>query len=318
MTGIKKIADEIGVSSATVSNALSGRGRVSREVAHKIQARARELNYQPSNAARALRTGQSGILGLVVPDLAHPLFPRFAQSLSIAAEARGLGVLIGDSRASEAHQESAIRRLAGRGVDGLIIVPQRGTAPDPVNLPSVTINTKADPRNTVSSDHFGGGRLAGEHIREMGHSKVIILGAHKISTVQQERVAGMRAGLGEGVSAAVIWDDAESCDLAAHVKDGATAVLTTSDLVAVSALSRLARAGIVAPRDVSLTGFDDLPVATAIFPALTTIAQDMDTIAGCALDVLTGLIRNDESPAPGRIVPMRLIARQSVSPPRTG
>ncbi|WP_108258058.1 LacI family DNA-binding transcriptional regulator [Mangrovicoccus ximenensis] len=114
MASIKQIAQDIGVSAATVSNALTGKGRVSKDLAGRIRARADELGYRPSSAARALKTGQSGIIGLVMPDLTNPLFPRIAQGLSIAAEARGLGILIADSRTGGARRPMA-RDRPGRG-----------------------------------------------------------------------------------------------------------------------------------------------------------------------------------------------------------
>ena len=84
MASIKEIAQDIGVSAATVSNALTGKGRVSKELAERIQARAEALGYRPSRAARALKTGQSGILGLVMPDLTNPLFPHLLNDAVVA------------------------------------------------------------------------------------------------------------------------------------------------------------------------------------------------------------------------------------------
>ncbi|ANT62567.1 hypothetical protein AYJ57_19460 [Salipiger sp. CCB-MM3] len=317
MASIKQIAQDIGVSTATVSNALSGKGRVSKDLVARIQARAAELGYQPSSAARALKTGQSGILGLVMPDLTNPLFPRIAQNLSVAAEARGLGILIADSRGSEARQAEALQRLIGRGVDGVVIVPQKGTSPEAPGLPSVTINTVSDPRNTVSADHAGGGALLGRHIRDLGHRHVVLLGGDSVSDVQRDRMRGMTEGLGEGARFETVWGEPGLEDLPDLVRQGATAILATSDLLALAALSHLSRAGLSVPGDVSLTGFDDLPFATAMHPALTTTAQDMATIAERALEVLTGMIAGGAAPAAGHAVPMRLVTRASAAAPRT-
>ncbi|WP_353474828.1 LacI family DNA-binding transcriptional regulator [Salipiger sp. H15] len=317
MASIKQIAQDIGVSAATVSNALTGKGRVSKELAERIRTRAEELGYRPSNAARALKTGQSGILGLVMPDLTNPLFPRIAQNLSIAAEARGLGILIADSRGSEARQNEALHQLVGRGVDGVVIVPQKGTSPEAPGLPMVTINTARDPRNTVSADHVGGGALIGAHVRALGHRNVVLLGGDRVSDVQQDRMRGMREGLGADAGVETEWGDAGLAALPERVGQGATAILATSDLLALAALSHLARAGLGVPRDVSLTGFDDLPFATAMHPALTTTAQDVSAIADYALEVLTGLIAGAERPETGHAVPMRLVPRASTAAPRT-
>ena len=175
MANIKQIATDMGVSVATVSNALTGKGRVSAEMVERIKQRANDLGYRPSLAGRALRSGQSGILGLVMPDLTNPLFPRIAQHLSLAADDRHLGILIADSRGNPHEQTQAIDRLLDRGVDGLVIVPQKGTAPGVQRVPTVIINTASDPDNAVSADHAGGGKLIAEHIATLGHQHVVIL-----------------------------------------------------------------------------------------------------------------------------------------------
>lgn len=317
MASLKKIASDLGVSTATVSNALSGKGRVSEELAEKIRAHAARLGYRPSNAARALKTGQSGILGLVMPDLTNPLFPRIAQNLSIAAEARGLGILIADSRGDAARQDEALAQLVGRGVDGIIIVPRLGTAPPQMDVPMAVINTASDPRNTVAADHLGGGRQLGTHVGGLGHRDVILLGGNRASEVQQDRMRGMAEGLGPKARTRSVWGDAGMAALPGLVADGATCVMATSDLLALGAHSHLSRAGLSVPGDVSLTGFDDLPLATAMHPELTTIAQDVETIAEQALDVLTLRIAGQPDPARPASIPMRLVLRQSTRAPRT-
>lgn len=313
MANMKQIARDLGVSTATVSNALTGKGRVSEGVAQRIRDRAAVLGYRPSIAARALKTGQSGILGLVMPDLTNPLFPRIAQSLSIAAEARGLGILIGDSRGNAARQTEAIQWLVERGVDGLVVVPQKGTAPEVPDVPTVIVNTISDPRSTVSADHVGGGALLGAHVAGLGHRDVVLLGGDPVSEVQQDRIRGMILGLGERVRHGLVWGDSGIAALDNLVVGGVTAVLATSDLLALAAHSHLMRAGLSVPRDVSLTGFDDLPLATAMYPALTTVAQDVDAIANHALDVLARLIAGNAAPPFGHAVPMRLVLRDSTA-----
>jgi LacI family transcriptional regulator len=275
------------------------------------------LGYRPSSAARALKSGQSNILGLVMPDLTNPLFPRIAQSLSIAAEARGLGILIGDSRGDAARQKQAIMRLVDRGVDGIIIVPQKGTSPAaPRHVPTVIINTASDQRTTVSADHVGGGVLLGTYIAGLGHRDVILLGGDRISQVQQDRISGMAKGLGPNVRKQVKWGKSAFDLLGDMVRAGATAVMATSDMLALGAHSALMQAGLSVPSDVSLTGFDDLPLGTAMHPALTTVAQNTQQIADHSLDVLTCLILGQPTLPSGHVVPMHLITRQSAAAPR--
>lgn len=313
MANLKKIAAEVGVSTATVSNALSGKGRVSKEVVDLIKARAEELGYRPSSAARALKTGQSGILGLVMPDLTNPLFPRIAQMLSIAADKNHLGILIADSRGSASEQSEAQRRLVDRGVDGLIVVPQRGTAPETTDVPTVIINTGADPLNSVSADHAGGGALVARHIHDIGHRSVVLLGGDPVSEVQQDRIKGMAEAFSPDVTYQVFWGDEGVRQAIKHVRSGATAILTTSDLLALRVRSELMKAQLTVPNHVSLTGFDDLSFAPIMHPALTTVAQDVEEIATRAVSIISANIKGNTHPLEGETVPMRLVIRQSTS-----
>lgn len=315
MVSIKEIASDMGVSTATISNALTGKGRVSRELVARIQAKADELGYRPSVAARALKTGQTGILGLVMPDLTNPLFPRIAQTLSIAADKRGLGILIADSRGSADEQNEALRRLLDRGVDGLLIVPQKGTTPETMPVPVAVINTASDPQNSVSADHGGGGALVARHIGDIGHRKVVILGEDPVSEVQRDRISGMKAALRDTMQARVLWGDAGVRQCVAEVQAGATAIMTTSDLIALRVRSELMQNQISVPGQVSLTGFDDMSFAPIMHPALTTVAQNVDDIAERAIDIISAKIRGDNPDREGETVPMRLVVRQSTSIP---
>ncbi|RMF40215.1 MAG: LacI family transcriptional regulator [Alphaproteobacteria bacterium] len=317
MVSIKHIAKDLGVSAATVSYALSGKGRVSRALAERIRARAEDLGYRPSVAARALKTGRSGILGLVMPDLTNPLFPRMAQTLATVADSRGLGILIADSRGRADEQSEALRRLVGRGVDGVLVIPRKGSVPEPQPVPMIVINTASDPGSAVSADHAGGGALVAGHLAALGHRRIAIIGGDPVSEVQRDRIAGMVAALPPDADAQTGWGDAGIAALAERVAAGATAVMTTSDLLALRAHSELRRAGLNVPGDVSLTGFDDLPLATAMHPSLTTVAQDVRTIAEHAIEMITARIAGEPGEDCPRTVPMRLICRESTSTPRT-
>lgn len=316
MANIKQIATDMGVSVATVSNALTGKGRVSSQMAERIKKRASDLGYSPSLAGRALRSGQSGILGLVMPDLTNPLFPRIAQHLSLMADDRQLGILIGDSRGNPDEQTQAIDRLIDRGVDGLLIVPQKGTAPGLQRVPTVIINTASDPDNTVSADHAGGGTLIAGHITALGHRHVVILGEDRVSEVQRDRVDGMNVGLQSADTVQEFWGEDGIEQLVYAIKNGATAIATTSDLLALRVHSHLTRCGIVVTRDVSLTGFDDLPFATAMHPTLTTVAQDVEKIAGLAIERLIHAIQGGNAHVENTTIAMHLVTRNSTSPKR--
>ncbi|MDE1991974.1 MAG: LacI family DNA-binding transcriptional regulator [Rhizobiaceae bacterium] len=341
---LSRIAASLGVSVATVSNALSGKGRVSAELVERIRATAAALGYVPSQAGRALRTGRSGVLGLVLPDISNPLFPQIAQAIEYSASVAGYGVLIADSRADVGMQTEAINRLVERGVDGMVIVPRRGTRISDAGCPVAVIDTPSTPGNTVSADHWQGGREIALHLGSLGHEKILLIGVSPSSNVQNDRIGGIKSALGAKVKTEILWiekieeRDGPGCllGLADKVRQGFTAFAAVSDLHALRALTELQKAGINVPDTVSVTGFDDLIWSSVVTPALTTMRMDMAAIADIAITALVDVIENggpierggpgetfaDEPPPGSRLVtaeksrvPMQLIVRQSSGPP---
>lgn len=321
MSNIKTIAADLGVSSATVSNALSGNGRVSDAMVERVRLRANELGFFPSTTARALKTGRTAILGLVMPDLTNPLFPKLAQSVETAATNAGYGVLIADSRGSIEDQSAAIQRLHQRGVDGLVIVPHRGTRPMVKAIPTAIIHTPTDPQNTVSSDHAQGGRLAAQALIDMGHKSFLLIGGDQTSEVQNDRILGMISAIndiGEGVGHyKVFWSNVDFPDLAKESAAGVTAVLTTSDLVALRVLSDAHQSGLKVPKALSVMGFDDLPLGLAVRPMLSTVEQDVTAIAETAIDFLKAKIEKTEPKPDGVAIKMKLLLRGTTDKPLT-
>ncbi|PDT31850.1 LacI family transcriptional regulator [Rhizobium sp. L9] len=332
---LSRIATSLGVSIATVSNALSGKGRVSGQLVERIREHAAELGYVPSQAGRALRTGRSGVLGLVLPDIANPLFPKIAQAIEFAASTAGYGVLIADSRGDAATQTEAINRLVERGVDGMVIIPRRATRILSAACPVALIDTPSTPGNTVSADHWQGGREIALHLAALGHQRILIIGNNQESSVQNDRADGIRTGMHAGMHAETLWigkveqDGGSGCPLglAEKVREGFTAFAALSDLQALRALTELQQAGISVPGDVSVTGFDDLIWSPVVTPSLTTVRMDMDRIAGIAVSALADTIRKSRTRegvlviAEIERVAMQLIVRQSSGPaspaPRT-
>lgn len=325
-----EIAAALGVSSATVSNALSGKGRVSAELSAKIRQAADELGYVPSHVARALRTGRTGVIGLVLPDISNPLFPQIAQAIEQAAASAGFGVLIADSRGEIAQQTAAIGRLIERGVDGMIVVPRRGSRIADIGTPVAIIDSPSTPGNTVSSDHWDGGVQMGRHLASLGHRKVLLIAHSRESNVQNDRIGGLKTGLGKDVCCETLWvGDLEAADgagcplgLSARVVDGFTGFAAVYDLLALRALTELQRDGIDVPLQASVSGFDDLVWSSVVMPPITTLRQDLATIAECAVEALGHAIADSEASAGDLIaarpdcegVPMTLMVRQSTGP----
>jgi len=309
---LKDVARIVGVSSATVSNALAGKGRLSVELAERIRAAAEALGYVPDHAARALRTGRSGTLGLVMPNFASPLFPVFAQAIERAAKSRGYAVLMTDVMGRTENQSAAINLLVERGADALVVIPLRGIDVDAasVPVPMVVIDSAGMANNVVASDHRMGGRLIARHLLDLGHRRVLILGGWEDSTVAAERVGGLREGFeAGGAEIAVHYGQATleggRAAVAEGRTEGFTAVAAAYDALAVGALLELAARGVRVPETLSVTGFDDIPWGTIVAPPLTTVRQDLATITEHALAHVAGE-RNDR-----RLVPVELVIRGS-------
>jgi LacI family transcriptional regulator len=302
----------------------------------RVRATAQELGYVASSAGRALRTGKSNVIGLVLPDIANPLFPKIAQAIEFAASNAGFGVLIGDSRGDVGMQTEAIGRLIERGVDAMIVVPRRGSRIVDVGCPVAVIDTPSTPWNTVSADHRQGGQLVAMHLAELGHRRIAIIGNNPQSAVQNDRVGGMRSN--HVLSGEVLWTEkvdqnranVGTLGLVALLERGVTAFATVSDLLALRVLTELHQAGVRIPQDASVTGFDNLVWAPVVAPALTTVHMDMVAIAEIAVAALVDAITagHDQPRTPERTgtvvrasidrVPMSLIVRQSSAPPPSG
>ncbi|PVA06784.1 LacI family DNA-binding transcriptional regulator [Thalassorhabdomicrobium marinisediminis] len=306
---LSDIARNLSVSSATVSLALSGKGRVSRDMVERVEAEARRIGYAPNQMGKALRTGRSTIIGLVLPDVGNPLFPRMARSIVQAAEDQGYGVLIADSHSGAQTQDRAVQRLVDFGSDGILVIPRKGTRIGSSDIPTAVIDAPTSPLNIVSADHHQGGALAVRHLREQGHQKILCLGGSSASLVQRTRVEGMQSAA-DGAEVTVHWMNESTPDIPALVRQGVTAIATTSDLMAVQVLTELGAAGLRVPQDVSLVGFDDLDVGQMIRPKLSTVGTSETEIGRRAIAGLIAMINGGERPKDD-VVPMHLVQRET-------
>lgn len=324
---------ELGVSTATVSNALSGKGRVSAEMIERIRTKADEVGYVPSPAGRALRTGRTGVLGLVLPDISNPLFPQFAQAIEHAASEIGYGILIADSRGDIAMQTDAVNRLIDQEVDGIVVVPRRGTRIAEIGCPVAVIDSPSTPGNTVSADHWQGGQEIVGHLAGLGHRNLLLIGNNPMSNVQNDRIGGMKSRVPADGKAEILWIERRERDmgkgcllgLAEKVEEGVTAFAAVSDLHALRALTELHRAGVRVPEEASIAGFDDLVFSSVVTPGLTTVRADMPRIAEIAVGALARVIEADGDVFPRTAtatatsaelsrVPMHLVVRQTTAP----
>jgi LacI family transcriptional regulator, galactose operon repressor len=322
---IRDVARVAQVSMTTVSHALSAKRPVSPETAERIQAAIEHLGYVPHSGARALHAGKSLMLGLVVPDVSDPFFGRLAASVERAADEADYGVVLGSSSGASSREARYFNLLRSRSIDGLIYVAGALRQDDRLSqlarsYPIVLADEWVEGLDGIplaAADHEQGGRLAAEHLVSLGHRDVAVLTGPRGLRSADERVAGFRS----------VYPDARVVDgdfteeVAYHRTakllgrgNPPSAIFASNDLSAFGVLDAARDHGLVVPRDLSIVGFDDVPLAQRVSPPLTTVRQPIDEIGRLATATLLDVIAGRD---PGELerCPVELVVRESTAPP---
>ncbi len=322
---IKDVARVAGVSVATVSRALNGAENVLPDTRQRIVDVARELRYSPSGAARSLITRRTDTIGALLPDLHGEFFSELIRGIDQAARARGLHLLLSSSHDDANEAAAALRAMNGR-VDGLIVMSPH--ADDdflsqnlPVSLPAVLLNSGvSEPTQRVFAvDNFGGAREMTEHLVRSGRRRIAFLGGPAANFEARERERGYRAGLPEGTQPWLLEGDffeaggqrAAASLLGLHPSARPDAVFAANDIMAIGLLGALQAGGVRVPEDIALAGFDDIPVARYVSPALTTMHVPIAALGSQALDALADALEKDSSDVSTTVMPVQLVVRRS-------
>ena len=317
------VAAHAGVSGQTVSRVVNQSPRVDPVTRARVEKAMAELGYRPHPAARALRTGRSQTIGLVVTTLATVGNSRMLQATAEAAEERGYALTV-VTASGAAGVSRAFDRLSDQGVDGAIVlneasalIPESAGA-DGLRLVVVDAPGELGLRG-VHSDHAGGAAAATARLLSLGHRTVHHLAGPTGSFATAERERGWRDTLvARGVQPPALvrgdWS-AESGHAAAAALAEASAVFCANDQMALGLLRALAESGRHVPDDVSVIGFDDLPDAANYRPPLTTIRQDFAALAHRAVAELVADIQGDPR-ADSDVIPTELVERSSTASAR--
>lgn len=334
---IRDVASAAKVSPSTVSNLLNGRdGRMRKRTRQRVERAIDELGYRPSRVARQLRTGRAELVGLVVPSVANPFWGGFARVLEAEALSHGLQVLLCNSERDPDRERSYVDELWASGVRAVVLATSLPSldhleAVMSKGLSLVAFDRERQPRDpeglrSISVDNFEGGRIATQHLIDLGHERIGFLSGAIATVSRKRRLAGYRQALedaGLAYAPGLVWAD-ESAGFGDVVSaqlghDGMaallrekrppTAVVTINDMYAMGACSALRDAGTPAP-EVSVVGFDDLVLAPLFNPPLTTVRQPLEEMARFAMDVIRG---DTTEPPPQTILAPTLIVRGSTT-----
>lgn len=293
------VAAVAGVSAQTVSRVVNDSPRVDPVTRAKVESAMTELGYRMHRAARALRTGRTDTIGLIVSTLASVGNSRMLQAIADAAASRGFALTVVTASGREAVADS-FARLHDQGIDGAVILNEatalaRGLEVPP-GLALVVVDSAPDDRFAiVQTDHAAGARAATAHLLSLGHTTVHLLAGPADSFAAAERERGWRdvlteAGLTAPEPVRGDWTAASGYSAMVEVASEVTAVFAANDQMALGALRALAEAGRSVPEQVAVVGFDDVDDAADYFPPLTTIRQDFDQLADSAVTSLVALI----------------------------
>jgi len=330
---VTDVAKRAGVHPSTASRALNPatRHRLTEEVANRVIAVAKELGYVPNGLATSLRTRRSGTVGVLLPDIANPVFPPILQGLEGALAEAGYVAMVADASGGLARQKIVLERLMGRQVDGLVLATAARS--DPVvdlclkaNMPLVMVNRSETDRQlcSVVSDDARGMRLAVEHLVSLGHCRVAHLAGPQDLSTGRGRLDGFLAAMaGAGLSPlsvepAIAFSRDAGRDAAVRLLDqapDATAIVAANDLLALGVYDALRLRGLSCPSHVSVVGHNDMPFVDMVSPPLTTVRIRHREMGAQAARLLLSLIRGEAEDLDVVLKP-DLVVRASTAPPR--
>src|ERR1700760_3234675 len=323
---IHDVALHAGVSVATVSRSYTAPDSVRPTTREHVLGVARELGYQPNRAARGLITGRTGNVGVIVPDLGNPYFHSVLKGAQARAREADYAVFVADAQESAAEEETLIGAMS-KQVDGILLcssrlAPAALTALEPPPA-VVLLNRRVEGLSTVTVDSAGGMRQALTHLTELGHLRCAFVSGPRSSWSNQQRLRGLHAAAKtSGAEVVTLGPVAPQFDGGVQAAEqvlasGATAVLAYNDLVAAGILSRLAQLGVEVPRELSVVGFDDIPLAAMLTPALTTVAAPTAQAGAAAVDALLRRLEEPDAAPSVQQLPATLVVRGSTAPPGT-
>lgn len=301
---ILDVAAAAGVSKSTVSRILDERlPRSDSETARRVRKIAEELGYVRDVSAASLRRGNTMTVGIIVPRLTDTVMAMLYESLAKACSRTGRFAIVATTDDRAKADRLAAESLLKRGVDGLIL----STARDDDDFPDIlaargvptvlALRTDGHSLSSIGDDRLGG-YLATRHLLDLGHRRIGVIAGPSYASSARTRVEGYRQAMTEmGLtidpslivsSTFGIESGAEAAEKIMHLPQTPTAIFAVNDNTAIGALSGLMRMGLSVPGDVSLVGYNDIPIVSHLSTPLTTLRVPFEQIAANALDLLGG------------------------------
>lgn len=328
---LKDIARELDVSVMTVSKALRGKSDISEATRQRVLKRMRELDYRPNLTARSLATGQSFIVGLIVPDLLNPFFTEFAKSLGGALRRQSYGLILSSSEENAAIEQSEIRTMLARGVDALLLASCQQNAKGLDILrsqrkPFVLIDRPLPQLRAsfVGTDDVAGGTLATEHLIQLGRKRLAYIGSPDLSPAG-DRFRGFRIAMRNhhlelrkefvlpGAGNKKTNDQAGFDMMRTLLKqrprpDG---VFCHNDVIAIGAMKATLDAGLSIPGEIAFVGFDNVRYSQYLQIPLSSVDQSTAKLGEAAAQLVLDLVTKRTEGPRDIVLSPTLVVRQS-------
>ena len=302
------VARHAGVSKSTVSNVVRGRAVVAPATKARVEASLRALGYRPNGVARAPRERATKGLALADPHAVNPFYPKLAHGMERRARREGFGVLVAHTGGDPGTELAQVTALMSRRADGVLLggLSRRSTLHLRLldeGVPVVCGFAADDERfGVIDTDDATGMAAIVEHLGGRGHRRVAFAGqGFEEAAAELRRIAFADAAAARGM-AVVGLDDAP------------TAVVAHNDVVAIGELDRLCRSGVRVPQDVSVTGYDDIALASHALVGLTTVGTDAELAGEVAAEQLILAVREHRHVRHRHLQPARLVVRSTTGP----
>ncbi len=330
MATINDVAKKAGVSITTVSYVLTGKRFVSEDLQKRVRNAMKEVGYRPNKLARSLRVGKTDTIGLIIPDSSNLFFAEFSRHIEDIGFANHYTVILCNSDDNPVKQNEYLDVLITKQVDGIIFTSVNNAKSDiqilfDANIPFVIVD-RDDGMNadTVLVDNFAGGYEAASYLISLGHTKIACITGPSAVNPSANRYKGFLKALDEN-GIRIPNDYVKSGDFRymsgeqamtklLNLPDPPTAVFVCNDMMAIGAIRAIQLANLKVPNDISVIGFDNIPISDAISPALTTIAQPINEIAEKAMSILFSRMQGEAVSSFERVIlKTKLVVRDSTS-----
>jgi DNA-binding LacI/PurR family transcriptional regulator len=328
---IRDVARHARVSIATVSRTINRVPTVDQQLAERVWKAIEELNYFPNTQARALVSGRTRLLGLLVSEITNPFFPELIEGFEEIAVANGYEILIGSTNYDVSSMATCIRRILERQVEGVAIMTFGIEQPllnelSSRDIPMVFVD--AGPPGplvrALTVDYRQGISEGVRHLAGLGHSSIAFISGPLRQRSAQARKTAFIESLEEiGLNARPEWliEGNHTLEGGMRATEGLlllperpTAIMCSNDMTAIGALRVLARAGLNVPREVSVIGFDDIHLAEFVYPPLTTVRMSRKDLARGAFESLRSVVESPQTAEQRNwTIPTTLIIRESTA-----